>query len=58
MLEGTEVLVKVIIDHKSLEDFMTTKKLTRCEACWVEFLLGFSFVIFYTLGKENQKANS
>ena len=37
---------------------MTTKKLTRRQARWAEFLSGFNFVIFYTLGKENQKADS
>ena len=55
--EGTGVLVKVIIDHKSLEYFMTTKKLTRRQARWAEFLSGFNFVISYTPGKENQKAD-
>ena len=37
---------------------MTTKKLTRRQACWAEFLSGFNFVISYTPGKENQKADS
>ena len=36
---------------------MTTKKLTRRQACWVEFLLRFNFVIFYITDKENQKAD-
>ncbi len=31
-LEGTGVIVKVITDHKSLQCFMTTKKLTRRQA--------------------------
>ena len=57
-LEGTGVPVKVITDHKSLEYFMTTKKLTRRQARWAEFLSGFNFVISYTPGKENQKADS
>ena len=50
--------VKVITDHKSLEYFMTTKKLRRRQARWAEFLSGFNFVISYTPGKENQKADS
>ena len=37
---------------------MTTKKLTRRQARWAEFLSGFNFVISYTPGKENQKADS
>lgn len=57
-LEGTELPVKLITDHKSLEYFMITKKLTRRQARWVELLSGLNFVIFYTSGKENQKADS
>ena len=57
-LEETGVPIKVITDHKSLEYFMTTKKLTRRQARWAEFLSGFNFVISYTPGKENQKADS
>ena len=56
--EGTGVRVKVIIDHKSLEYFMTTKKLTKHQACWAEFLSEFNFIISYTPGKENQKVDS
>ena len=36
---------------------MTIKKITRRQAHWAKFLSGFNFVISYTLGKENQKAN-
>ena len=48
----------MITDHKSLEYFMTTKKLSIWQARWAEFLLGFNFVIFYTLSREDRKANS
>ena len=37
---------------------MTTKKLSRRQARWIEFLSGFNFVISYTPGKENKKADS
>ena len=57
-LEGTGIPVKIIIDHKSLKYFMITKKLTRRQARWVEFLPEFNFVISYISNKENQKANS
>ena len=57
-LEGTEVLIKVITDHKSLEYFMTTKKLSRWQTRCVEFLLRFNFVISYIMSKENRKADS
>ena len=50
--------IKVITDHKSLEYFMTTKKLTKRQARWAKFLSCFNFVISYIPGKENQKANS
>lgn len=55
-LKKTGVPVKVIIDHKGQEYFMSIKILIRCQACWIEFLLEFNFIIFYTLGKLNQKA--
>ena len=37
---------------------MTTKKLSRRQACWAEFLSGFNFVISYIPGRENGKADS
>ena len=37
---------------------MTTKKLSRRQAHWTEFILGFNFVIFYTPGRKNRKADS
>ena len=57
-LEATGVPIKVITDHKSLEYFMTTKKLSRRQARWAEFLSGFNFVISYIPGRENGKADS
>ena len=57
-LEGTGVPVKVITDHKSLKYFMTTKKLTKYQACWAKFLSRFNFIISYTPGKKNQKVDS
>ena len=47
--------IKVITDHKSLNYFVTRKKLTRRQTCWAEFLFGFNFIIFSILGKKNQK---
>ena len=58
-LEETRVSIKVIINYKSLEYFLTTKKLIRHQAHWAEFLSGFNIIIFYsTLSKENQKIDS
>ena len=36
---------------------MTTKKLSRQQTCWTEFLSEFNFVIFYILGRENRKTD-
>ena len=47
--------IKVITDYKSLKYFITIKKLTKCQACWAEFLFYFKFVIFYIPERENQK---
>ena len=50
--------VKVLTNHKSLEYFMTTKKLTPRQARWAEFLSKFNFVVIYQTGKKNEKADA
>ena len=50
--------VKVLTDHKGLEYFMTTKKLTPRQARWAEFLLEYNFIISYQSGKKNEKADA
>ena len=50
--------VKVLTDHKGLEYFMTTKKLTPRQARWAEFLLEFNFKVTYQTGKKNEKADA
>lgn len=59
-LEGTspELPVQVFTDHKSLEYFMTTKKLTRRQARWAEKLASYNFKIMYREGKKNDKADA
>lgn len=57
-LEATGIPVSVFTDHKSLEYFMTTKKLTRRQARWAELLSEFNFVITYRPGKQNEKADA
>jgi hypothetical protein len=37
---------------------MTTKKLTRRQARWAEFLLAYNFQITYRPGKDNRKADA
>ena len=50
--------VKVLTDHKGLEYFMTTKKLTSRQARWAEFLSEFNFKVTYQSGKKNDKADA
>ena len=49
--------VKVLTDHKDLEYFMTTKKLTLRQARWAEFLSKFNFIVSYQTGKKNNKTD-
>ena len=49
--------VKVLTNHKDLEYFMTTKKLTPRQARWAEFLSEFNFVVTYQSGNKNDKAD-
>ena len=51
-LEDTENPIQVLTDHKALEYFMTTKKLTRRQARWAEMLSEFNFELVYRPGKK------
>ncbi len=57
-LQLIETFINVLTDHKSLEYFMTIKKLNRRQARWVEFLIEFDFKIAYQSEKKNDKADS
>ncbi|MBW0555796.1 hypothetical protein O181_095511 [Austropuccinia psidii MF-1] len=41
---------EVLTDHSSLQYFMSSKVLTRCQARWAELLSGFHFSITYCPG--------
>jgi transposase InsO family protein len=56
-LQSAQGRIDVFTDHRSLEYFMSTKVLTARQVGWMEFLSGFNFVIRYTAGKDNQKAD-
>jgi transposase InsO family protein len=43
----------IFTDHRALEYFMTTKKLSARQARWAEFLSRFYFLIKYHTGKSN-----
>ena len=57
-LEGTLILIDVIIDHKNLEYFSTTKILTWQQACWSEFLSQFNLMIHFCPGKLGTKLDA
>jgi RNase H-like domain found in reverse transcriptase/Integrase zinc binding domain len=49
-LEGTKVLIDVVMDHKNLEYFCTTWILSRRQARWSMFLSKFNMVIRFHPG--------
>jgi hypothetical protein len=57
-LEGTELPIQILTDHKALEYFMTLKKLTRRQARWALTLANYNFQITYRPGKVNGKADA
>lgn len=57
-LERTHSRLQILTDHKSLEYFMTTKRLTGRQARWAEALSNYYFTIMYRPGKENGKADA
>jgi hypothetical protein len=57
-LEGSAFPIQVLSDHKNLEYFMSTKKLSRRRARWFEFLSRFNFVITYRPGKLGGKPDA
>ena len=56
-LASVQNRTQVFTDHRSLEYFMTTKILTAKQVRWMEYLSDFNFIIMYTSGKSNQKAD-
>ncbi|TQV90502.1 retrovirus polyprotein [Cordyceps javanica] len=57
-LEGAGMPVQVISDHKNLQHFMTTKRLSRRQARWSEFLSRFNFQLIYRPGKQGGKPDA
>jgi hypothetical protein len=50
--------VKVITDHKNLEYFMTTRKLSAHQARWAEFLSQFNFRLVYRPGSQARQPDA
>jgi hypothetical protein len=57
-LEGAGVPVEVLSDHKNLQHFMTTKRLSRRQARWSEFLSRFDFRLIYRPGVQGGKPDA
>ena len=57
-LEGSEIPIDVVTDHKNLEYFTTTKILTRCQFRWSEYLSAFNLVIRFCPGKLGGKPDA
>ena len=57
-LEGTELPIQILTDHKALEYFMTSKKLTRRQARWALTLANYNFQITFRPGIKNGKADA
>ena len=52
-LKGTLEPIQVVLDHKALKYFMTTKALTAQQAYQADVLSQFNFIIIYKLGTTN-----
>jgi transposase InsO family protein/predicted aspartyl protease len=57
-LEGLQTPFLVYSDHRALEYFMTTKKLSARQARWAEYLSRFHFKLAYRAGKSNERADA
>src|SRR5882762_1952353 len=54
-VEGSPHALEILSDHKNLEVFRHTSKLSYCQARWAEFLSRFSFTIQHISGKKAGK---
>src|SRR5258708_24511108 len=57
-LEGSAKTIDTVMDHKNLEYFTTTKKLTRWQARWSKFLSQFNLSICFQPGRLGAKPNA
>ncbi|THH12930.1 hypothetical protein EUX98_g9775, partial [Antrodiella citrinella] len=57
-LEGSELTIDVVTDHKNLEYFSTTKVLTRRQVRWSEYLSAFNMVIRFRPGRLGGKPDA
>src|SRR6266404_722412 len=57
-LEGSAKTIDMVTDHKNLEYFTTTKKLTRQQARWSKFLSQFNLRIHFCPGRLGTKLDA
>jgi len=57
-LEGSTSPIDVVIDHKNLKYFLTSKSLSHWQAQWSEFLSQFNLVICFRPGKLGAKPDT
>ncbi|QRW23854.1 Transposon Tf2-12 polyprotein [Rhizoctonia solani] len=57
LLEGSELPVQVLTDHKNLEHFSTSQSLNKQQIQWANFLVDYNFQIIYRPGAQNKKAD-
>src|SRR5258708_27615107 len=54
-LEGSGEVINTVTDHKNLEYFMTSKKLSHWQARWAEFLAQFNMRVHFRPGRLGSK---
>jgi len=54
-LEGSGEVIDTVTDHKNLEYFMTSKKLSHQQARWAEFLAQFNMRVCFRPGRLGSK---
>ncbi|KEP45598.1 putative Transposon Tf2-1 polyprotein, partial [Rhizoctonia solani 123E] len=57
LLEGTQIPVTILTDHKNLEYWGTKRDLSRRQMRWMGFLADYNYRIVYRPGIQNKKAD-
>src|SRR5258708_19729130 len=57
-LEGSAKVIDMVTDHKNLEYFMSSKKLSHRQARWAEFLGQFNMKVWFRLGRLGSKPDA
>ncbi|CCO36910.1 Retrotransposable element Tf2 155 kDa protein type 1 [Rhizoctonia solani AG-1 IB] len=57
LLEGSELPIQILTDHKNLEYFSTSQSLNKRQIRWANFLVDYNFQIIYRPGSQNKKAD-